>query len=95
MVAAGAVLWLTPHQELTAGKAMAQVGHAAQLGWHALPVDTRDRWREAGFPVAVRVADADRWTALLAAGLPVVEDAGFTEVAPGTCTAIADLRPLG
>ena len=52
-------------------------------------------WRAAGFPVAVRVADAAAWKELLDRDLPVVRDAGFTEVAPGTCTAIADLGILG
>jgi peptidyl-tRNA hydrolase len=85
------VLWLNPDLEMTAGKAMAQVGHAAQLGLAALDPDAVARWRDAGFPLAVRTAPAARWAALLAAGLPVVRDAGFTEVAPGTCTAVAEI----
>ena len=84
------VLWLNPHLELTAGKAMAQVGHAAQLGWYALVPADRDRWRALGFPLAVRTAPPGRWDALLRAGLPLVRDAGFTEIAAGTCTAVAD-----
>jgi peptidyl-tRNA hydrolase len=87
------VLWLTPDLGMTAGKAMAQVGHAAQLGLAALDPAARDAWRGRGFPLAVRTADRSRWAALLTAGLPVVRDAGFTEVAPGTCTAIAELAP--
>jgi hypothetical protein len=89
------VLWLNPAVELTAGKAMAQVGHAAQLGLAALDPDTAEGWRKDGFPVAVRVADEAAWPALLDRDLPVVRDAGFTEVAPGTCTAVADLGILG
>jgi peptidyl-tRNA hydrolase len=84
------VLWLNPHLELTAGKAMAQVGHAAQLGWTALDPADRERWRAAGFELAVRTASAADWDRLLRAGLPLVRDAGFTEIAPGTCTAVAD-----
>jgi peptidyl-tRNA hydrolase len=38
----------------------------------------------------VRVADAGRWEALLAGGLPLVTDGGFTEVAPGSATVVAD-----
>lgn len=85
------VLWLNPDLELTAGKAMAQVGHAAQLGLAALDPDAAGRWRAAGFPLAVRTAARDRWARLLDDDLPVVRDAGFTEVAPGTTTAAADL----
>lgn len=88
------VLWLAPAVELTAGKAMAQVGHAAQLGLAALAPGTADAWREDGFPVAVRVAGKAAWDGLLERDLPVVRDAGFTEVAPGTCTAVADLGIL-
>jgi peptidyl-tRNA hydrolase len=89
------VLWLNPAVELTAGKAMAQVGHAAQLGLAALDPDVAEAWRKDGFPVAVRVAERAAWAALLEENLPVVRDAGFTEVAPGTCTAVADLAILG
>jgi peptidyl-tRNA hydrolase len=88
------VLWLNPAVELTAGKAMAQVGHAAQLGLAALDPDSAEAWRKDGFPVAVRVAATAAWAALLDRDLPVVRDAGFTEVAPGTCTAVADLGTL-
>jgi peptidyl-tRNA hydrolase len=85
------VLWLNPTLELTAGKAMAQVGHAAQLGLAALDPPARTAWRDAGFPVAVREATPRHWAELLARDLPVVRDAGFTEVAPGTCTAVAEI----
>jgi peptidyl-tRNA hydrolase len=85
------VLWLNPGVELTAGKAMAQVGHAAQLGLLALDPATAASWRADGFPLAVRTANPGRWKALLRRDLPVVQDAGFTEVAPGTCTAVAEI----
>jgi hypothetical protein len=85
------VIWLNPGVAMTVGKAMAQVGHAAQLGLAALAPAAAVRWRAAGFPVAVRTAPADRWPDLLDGDLPVVRDAGFTEVAPGTCTAAAEL----
>ena len=85
------VLWLNPGLEMTAGKAMAQVGHAAQLGLAALDPATALAWRDAGFPLAVRTAAAGQWAELLRRDLPVVRDAGFTEVAPGTCTAVAEI----
>jgi peptidyl-tRNA hydrolase len=83
------VIWVNPGVEMTAGKAMAQAGHGAHLAWWRLPDEARARWHATGFALAVRTAPAKRWTALLATGLPVVRDGGFTEVEPGTCTVIA------
>jgi peptidyl-tRNA hydrolase len=82
-------LWITPEIPMTAGKAMAQAGHAAQLAWWRLPAHSRAEWAENGFDLAVRTAAADRWRKWLASGLPVVQDGGFTEVAPGSCTVVA------
>ncbi|MFD0317954.1 peptidyl-tRNA hydrolase [Streptomyces flavalbus] len=84
------VLWLSPEVEMSAGKAMAQAGHGAQLAWWELSAGERALWRDAGFPLAVRTADPAAWAALTASGLPVVRDAGFTEIAPGSCTVVAD-----
>jgi peptidyl-tRNA hydrolase len=89
------VLWLNPGLEMSAGKAMAQVGHAAQIGWWELGDERRREWAEAGFPLAVRTAAARDWPVLSGGLLPVVRDAGFTEIAPGSCTVAADLRVLG
>jgi peptidyl-tRNA hydrolase len=89
------VLWLNPELEMTAGKAMAQAGHAAQLCWWQLPDEARTTWQASDFDLAVRTASAPRWTALLVSGLPVVRDAGYTEVEPGSCTVIADHPALG
>jgi len=38
--------------------------------------------------LAVRAATTGQWRAALAAGGPVVHDAGFTEVVPNTQTAV-------
>ncbi|MEV6738428.1 aminoacyl-tRNA hydrolase [Streptomyces sp. NPDC051104] len=84
------VLWLNPDLEMSAGKAMAQAGHGAQLAWWALPEEERAAWRDAGFPLAVRTAPPSRWQELTQSGLPLVRDAGFTEIAPGSCTVVAD-----
>jgi peptidyl-tRNA hydrolase len=85
------VLWLNPELEMTAGKAMAQVGHAAQLAWWRLSDAQRKRWADDGFRLAVRVAGRGEWAALVESGRPVVRDAGFTEIAPGSCTVVADV----
>jgi peptidyl-tRNA hydrolase len=84
------VLWLSPDVGMSAGKAMAQAGHGAQLAWWELSEADRKAWREAGFPLSVRTADPARWRKLTVSGLPVVRDAGFTEIAPGSCTVVAD-----
>ncbi|MEV5158644.1 aminoacyl-tRNA hydrolase [Streptomyces sp. NPDC053728] len=88
--AAGAVLWMNPDVSMSAGKAMAQAGHGAQLAWWELSETECKAWREAGFPLRVATPDAARWCELTASGLPVVRDAGFTEIAPGSCTVVAD-----
>jgi hypothetical protein len=82
---------LSPRYEMTAGKAMAQAAHAAQLGWRASSIADRIAWHDAGFPLAVRPATDDQWAAAVRTGAPVVQDAGFTEVEPGAETALARL----
>ncbi|MGP3977824.1 peptidyl-tRNA hydrolase [Streptomyces sp. 8N114] len=93
------VLWLNPEVEMSAGKAMAQAGHGAQLAWWQLDTAGRTAWHRAGFPLAVRPArDGAHWAELTGSDLPVVRDAGFTEIAPGSCTVVAEhpaLRPVG
>ncbi|WP_308114716.1 peptidyl-tRNA hydrolase [Streptomyces sp. ISL-12] len=86
----GPVLWMSPEVEMSAGKAMAQAGHGAQLAWWQLTGEQRAAWRDAGFPLAVRTASPADWPRLTAGGLPVVRDAGYTEIAPGSCTVVAD-----
>jgi peptidyl-tRNA hydrolase len=78
---------------MSAGKAMAQAGHAAQLGWRSLSRRRRVRWHDAGFPLAVRTATPAQWRGALSSGAPVVHDAGFTEVAPNTATAAVLIPP--
>ncbi|MFD9395723.1 peptidyl-tRNA hydrolase [Streptomyces sp. NPDC060000] len=84
------VIWQNPDVTMSAGKAMAQAGHGAQLAWWELSDEERTAWREAGFPLAVRTAEPRRWRELTESGLPLVRDAGFTEIAPGSCTVVAD-----
>jgi peptidyl-tRNA hydrolase len=86
----GPVLWMSPDLRMSAGKAMAQAGHGAQLAWWELSDEERRGWRDAGFPVAVRTAAPAMWRRLAASGLPLVRDAGFTEIAPGSPTVVAE-----
>jgi peptidyl-tRNA hydrolase len=82
------LILLSPHADMTAGKAMAQAAHAAQLGWRSLGRAHRRQWRAAGFPLAVRDASSQQWRQAVESGAPVVHDGGFTEVDPGTATAV-------
>ncbi|WP_035796182.1 aminoacyl-tRNA hydrolase [Kitasatospora mediocidica] len=84
------VLWLNPELEMSAGKTMAQTGHAAQLTWWRLDETQRKEWAESGFALAVRTASPAHWATLTTGDLPLVRDAGFTEIAPGSCTVVAD-----
>ncbi|WP_219466308.1 peptidyl-tRNA hydrolase [Nonomuraea rhizosphaerae] len=84
------ILWANSALDMSAGKAMAQAGHAAQLAWWASERDERAAWRANGLAVSVRTAGEARFASMVAAGLPVVRDAGFTEIEPGSCTFVAD-----
>jgi peptidyl-tRNA hydrolase len=98
------VLWLNPDVEMTVGKAAAQVGHATML-LAALSPDTPDiaAWAADGFRVAVRTPSRATWAELHPGGDPAgawrsrgvvaVRDAGFTEIAPGTVTVLAQAPP--
>lgn len=77
-----ALVALNPDVTMTTGKAAAQCGHAAHL-----------LLRAAGpWPgLRVRVVESSDWARTVAEADAVVRDGGFTEVAPGTMTAVARL----
>jgi hypothetical protein len=80
---------LNPELEMSSGKVVAQVAHAAVMAAAELPA-----WAEAGAPGRLV---APRGFAALAAREDLaarVVDAGLTEVAPGTVTVLA-LPPTG
>ncbi|WP_018024388.1 peptidyl-tRNA hydrolase [Corynebacterium ulceribovis] len=80
---------------MTVGKAAAQVGHASMLLAAALPEADARAWAEHGFALQVRevprtdfdtkVANAQRAGDVVV----TVQDAGYTEVAPGSQTVAA------
>jgi peptidyl-tRNA hydrolase len=77
--------------DLTTGKACAQVGHAGQLALLQLDRATVLDWVTAGHPLRVVAPGHAEWDRLLHADRDValVQDGGFTEVAPGTITCAA------
>lgn len=93
------VLWVNPGVEMTVGKAAAQVGHGTMLLAAALEPERLHDWAADGYRCAVRTPTAQRWRELLPGpdpaaawrgqGVVAVRDAGFTEIAPGTITVLA------
>jgi peptidyl-tRNA hydrolase len=77
-----ALVALNPGVTMTTGKAAAQCGHAAHLLFRA-----KGAWPG----LRVRVVEPADWGRAVAEADVVVRDGGFTEVAPGTMTAVARL----
>jgi peptidyl-tRNA hydrolase len=77
-----ALLALNPGVTMTTGKAAAQCGHAAHLLLRATGA-----WPG----LRVRVSEPADWRRAVEEADVVVRDGGFTEVAPGTMTAVARL----
>ena len=89
----GLTVAVTPAHRLTTGKAAAQCAHAAHLAWRTLRDADLARWRATGFAVRVTAPGPQGWPDALRRSLLQVRDAGFTEVPPGTVTAVAWLGP--
>lgn len=85
----GLSIALTPLTPMTTGKAAAQSGHAAQMALRGMPAEALHAWRESGWAVRVLMPDTPAWSRLSQVAPVAVHDGGFTEVAPGTRTAIA------
>jgi hypothetical protein len=76
--------FLNPKIEMSSGKTLAQVAHAAVMA-----ADKNPGWADAGCPAQVVLPPADRFDDLCREADLKVEDAGLTEVAPGTVTVVA------
>lgn len=69
---------VSPRIEITSGKLIAQVSHAAQRAWDLMDDARREQWRAAGFAVRLERPDEETWAR---GGRPVsITDAGYTEL---------------
>jgi hypothetical protein len=82
-------LALTPLAAMSPLKSAVQAAHAAQFARTTMSPAEVEGWRSTGFEVRLVRPDAATWNELLATARITVHDGGFTEVAPGTLTAIA------
>nr|BFE34669.1 aminoacyl-tRNA hydrolase [Actinomadura rugatobispora] len=81
-----AAIALNPDVPMTTGKAAAQSGHAAQLLLRQADPARVAAWIEGG--LRVHIARDVPWRRCVEQATVAVRDAGFTEVPPGTMTAI-------
>jgi peptidyl-tRNA hydrolase len=82
-----AAVALNPDVPMSTGKAAAQSGHAAHLLLRQAAESGRSAWLAAG--LCVHLVRAQTWRRCVERATVAVRDAGFTEVPPGTVTAIA------
>ncbi len=80
---------LTPHFPMTTGKAAAQSGHAAQLALLSMTPAGISNWERSGWAIRVTEPAEQMWDRLVRNWPVAVADGGFTEVPPGTVTALA------
>lgn len=82
-----AAIALNPRATMSTGKAAAQSGHAAHLLLREGGEPARGAWLAAG--LAVHLERDTPWEDCVGHADVAVRDAGFTEVPPGTMTALA------
>jgi peptidyl-tRNA hydrolase len=95
VVPGGLSIALTPLNEMTTGKSAAQCGHAAQIALARMDSRARLAWQQSDWAVRVLMPDRASWARLSRSAPVTVQDGGFTEVQPGTRTALAWWAELG
>ncbi|MEJ6549122.1 aminoacyl-tRNA hydrolase [Corynebacterium sp. USCH3] len=89
------VVYVDASLGMSVGKAAAQAAHGSMLLAASMDRERARQWRDAGFPLHVCEVGAPRFADLRAVvgqrrrGAAVVQDAGYTEVAPGSVTVVA------
>jgi hypothetical protein len=76
--------FVNPRVRMSSGKTLAQIAHAAVMA-----ADADEAWAEKGCPARVVLPAPEQFARLCASAEIKVEDAGLTEVAPGTVTVVA------
>jgi hypothetical protein len=82
-----AAIALNPDVRMSTGKAAAQSGHAAHLLLRRAAEPGRSAWIGSG--LCVHLVRGEPWRRCVERATVAVRDAGYTEVPPGTMTAIA------
>jgi peptidyl-tRNA hydrolase len=91
------VIYVDASLGMSVGKAAAQVSHGSMLLAAAMPLQDAARWASDGFPLHVCEVSRERFAEVRSAAehggtSAVVQDAGYTEVAPGSVTVVAVAR---
>jgi peptidyl-tRNA hydrolase len=82
------VAW-NPQVAVSLGKQAAQVAHASNVAWLEASPGRREHWVLMGYPIRVIRPSIQAWESFLAVAPVHINDAGFTEVIPGTLTCAA------
>lgn len=78
-------IWVDKDLNMSVGKVAAQVGHGSMLYAATLSVDEAWAWARTGYALKVKEIPREQWPEPALRAVEV-QDAGFTEIAPGSIT---------
>lgn len=79
------VIWVDKNLHMSVGKVAAQVGHGSMLYAATLSPEEAWAWAQTGFDLDVKEVPREQWPEPEFRAVEV-QDAGFTEIAPGSIT---------